>query len=95
VEAVPEVQAVPPAGPAPGPAPSWGNPSGANNLDQLQAQLKARGVIVQRQEVTKDGVFVRCAIPGPDGQRTIEVTAPDAVAGLRAILAKLDQDQPR
>jgi hypothetical protein len=82
----------PVAGP-PGANPPAASPP-AVNIDQLQEQLKARGVAWQRQEVTRDGVRVICALPdraNPDRQHIYEATAATPAAALQVVLAKIDQ----
>jgi hypothetical protein len=100
VEPVPAVQ--------PGPPAVAGNgvpavtppavPAVADSLDQLQAALKARGVLNPRVEQTPRGVRVTCAMPEPgrpDALHFYDAEAADQAAALRALLTKIDQTPRR
>jgi hypothetical protein len=64
--------------------------------DQLQGQLKARGVAWQRQETWKDGFKFTCQIPNPANphvHRTYEATAGDYLAAIQAVLEQMDRER--
>lgn len=80
-----------PASPAAASTPPATSPT-PPSAEQLLAQLRARGAVLLRQEVTRDGVFVRCAAPSPadpSRQQVYEVTAPTITAALEALLQHL------
>jgi hypothetical protein len=71
-------------------------PTPTLTVDQLRAELKARGGTILREEVTRDGVFIACSVPerfNPDRQHIYEHTGPDPVSTLQALLAKIASDR--
>jgi hypothetical protein len=89
VDPVQRPTTLPVAGTAPA-APS------AADLDQLQAQLKQRGMTWQHEESVAGGVRFTCAVPNrhnPDINRFYEATAPDLAAAIRAVLQQIDSQQ--
>jgi hypothetical protein len=102
VEEVPRIQPGPqaaPAQPVPAPAvPSASTLPAGDGIEQLQAALKARGVVSLRPEATTKGVRVTCAIPDttrPDNLHFYAAEAADQPAALRALITKIDQDRRR
>jgi hypothetical protein len=66
----------------------------SSTTDQLEAQLKAKGVVFSRHEPVPEGIKLICIVPNPqnpDALRTYQVTARDSESAMRAILEKLDQ----
>jgi hypothetical protein len=70
----------------------------ASTFEQVQAQIKTRGVLWQRLEMvgeTGEWKF-SCSIPNrqnPRIRRTYEAKAGDSVAAIRAVLEQLDKEQ--
>ena len=68
--------------------------SSGSTGDVLQAQLRARGVIWQKQEAVADGIRFTCIVPNrinPETSKIYEATARDAVTAIQAILVQIDQ----
>ncbi len=91
----------PPPPPAPGvvATATWPAGSGAGpDYDQLQGQLKARGVTWQRQETFNDGFKFTCFVTNPfnpEFTRTYEATAHDYKSALQAVLEQIDRDRQK
>jgi hypothetical protein len=74
------------------PVPAVAGPS----PDQLQTQLKQRGVTFQHQEQVAGGVKFTCAVPNrhnPDINRFYEATASDLPGAIQAVLQQIDAQQ--
>jgi hypothetical protein len=70
----------------------------ASTFEEVQAQIKARGVLWQQSVwVAETGEWkFSCSIPtrqNPRIRRTYEAKAGDAVAAIRAVLEQLDKEQ--
>ena len=71
-------------------------PAAQNNAapaDQLQSQLKSRGVTWQRAENVAGGVKFSCIVPNPQNpqvSRAYEAIGPDYPAAVRAVLWEID-----
>lgn len=98
----PIVQEVPLDGPRPGPVPNVVQPVGGTNTgpapsyDQLQAQLRDRGVIFQKVDPVPEGVKVSCIVPNranPMVNRCLEATARDYAAAVQALIQQVDQQR--
>jgi hypothetical protein len=77
-----------------GEQPQTPQPAAVGSIEQLQAQLKARGGIILSEEVRQGGVFLRCAAPKPGDpthQLIYEVTGPTPQAALQALLDRVGQ----
>jgi hypothetical protein len=93
----PQVGVVQPV-PAPGqsgaaqPVPQYSG----NNLDPLQAQLRARGMVWQKTELVAGGVRFTCAVPNRQDATSLQIyqaTAPDEPTAIQAVLLKINQQQ--
>jgi hypothetical protein len=86
---------LPPAGPTGvTPASYSATPGSMAENEQLQAQLKTRGVTWQNQQVVAEGIKFTCAVPNrhnPDITRLYEATAGDLGAAVRAVLQQIDE----
>jgi hypothetical protein len=85
---------LPPAGPT-GVTPTAyiPTPGSMAENEQLQAQLKTRGVTWQNQQVVPEGIKFTCAVPNrhnPDINRLYEATAGDLGSAVRAVLQQID-----
>ncbi|HYV39013.1 MAG TPA: hypothetical protein VE988_25230 [Gemmataceae bacterium] len=73
------------------------SPVGFSDSDQLQAALKARGVIAQDQKVQPDGsVLFTCRVVNPQNPnfvRVYEATARDLRSAMLAVLDQIDQQR--
>jgi hypothetical protein len=70
--------------------------TGDATLQQLKAQLTAKGAVFQNTVHVSGGVQFICIVPNPqspDSLRTYQVTAVDAVTAARAVLEKINQGQ--
>ena len=80
----------------PPPAAAPVTPAATNNaapVDQLQSQLKSRGVTWQRAENVAGGVKFSCIVPNPQNpqvSRAYEAIGPDYPAAVRAVLWEID-----
>ena len=74
---------------------SWatpGAPAAAPTKDQVQAQLKQRGVVGEKVDLVPNGLRMTCYVARSDNSsafRVHEVVAPDYVAAAQAILRQL------
>jgi hypothetical protein len=67
---------------------------GAPTSEILQAQLRARGVIWQKQESVADGVRFTCVVPNrynPDSCKAYDATARDIVTAIQAVIVQIDR----
>ena len=94
----PALAAVPPQT-APGPATQpAAQGSRLASLDQLEAQVKARGALWHRLDKIGDtGEYkFSCSVPNrrkPGSRRTYEARAKDALVAVQAVLDQIDKDQ--
>lgn len=65
--------------------------------DLLQAQLKARGVIFQKQDSVPDGVKFVCIVPvpGSNDNQFFEATARDYPTAVQAVIFQIDQQKKK
>jgi hypothetical protein len=78
------------------PTSTWPGTSTPSDYDQLQAQLKARGVAWQRLETLSDGYKFTCSVPNPEHpefSRIYEASARDYRAAIHAALEQIDRSQ--
>lgn len=78
--------------------PPWTNPAAQASYEQLQQQLRARGMTWYRQETWQGGVKFSCSVPNPINptfDRTYEATARDYQSALQAVLDQIDRDRPQ
>ncbi|MCI0455771.1 MAG: hypothetical protein L0Z62_02160 [Gemmataceae bacterium] len=74
-------------------APQWG--ATGSDYDQLQAQLKARKVVWQRQESFGEGFKFSCQVPNPynpEFNRIYEATARDYRSAILTVIEQIDRD---
>jgi hypothetical protein len=98
-EAIPSVQEVPldthrPGGNTGLPASTWN--SQIPSYQQLQDQLRARGVTFQKADPVADGVKLTCIVPNrlnPQVNRFYEATARDYAAAVQAVVQQIDQQK--
>jgi hypothetical protein len=67
---------------------------GTATTEILQAQLRSRGVIWQKQEPVADGVRFTCIVPNrynPDSCRAYDATARDLLTAVQAVLVQIDR----
>jgi hypothetical protein len=94
------VKPQPGSGPAPTVQPT-GNLKGAPTFDELQAQLKERGVVWQLLNTTgENGTEWKysCAVPlkqSPTTRKAYEARGPDPAAAMQKVLQAIDQDSQR
>ena len=95
----PSVQALPSSGSTAEvgqtPATSFASPGVVGDYETLQAQLKARKVVWQRQETFGDGFKFTCGVPIPNSnyQKRYEATARDPRSALAAVLEQMDKER--
>jgi hypothetical protein len=86
------------------PATLTGNPKqwtapgtmGTPTYEQLQDELRKRGVLWQKVDQTTTGVLFRCAVPHPQNpqmERIVEMAAPDTIRAMQAALVQIDYPQ--
>jgi hypothetical protein len=80
------------------PAGSWAASSApAPSAEQLDATLKAHGVIGHKQEAAPGGIHLVCAVANPsnpNANQIYEVTAADYAAAVQAIVRQIDAPRP-
>jgi hypothetical protein len=85
--------------PAPPPGPSFAPGSASTTLEQVQAQLQARGVLWQKPEAIAGGDWkFTCAIrhpQHPNQQRTYQAQGRDLLEAMQAVLQRMDGDLRR
>jgi hypothetical protein len=75
---------------------TWGSANPVSNNDSLQAQLKARGVLYQKEDRVPEGVRVSCIVASrqnPSITRVYEAVARDYPSAVQAVLKQLDQQR--
>ena len=68
---------------------------GTPTSEELQAQLRWRGVIWQKLETFANGVRFSCVAPSrynPEGSISYTAEAPDVVSAVQAVLMKIDRE---